>query len=142
MIRPYSDSDLTEVLDVWYSASLKAHPFLSEEFLETERRLIAEEWLPASETFVFEFDERVVGSVSMHGNEVGGLFVAPEYQRRGIGGALLDHVGASRPHLELDVFKANTAARAFYRSYGFRFVNEHVNEDTGQPELRLRFDKI
>lgn len=140
MIRQYTDRDLADVLDVWYSASLEAHSFLSDEFFETERRLIAEEWLPASETFVFEMDGRVVGSVSMNGNEVGGLFVSPEYQNRGVGRSLLDHVAASRKYLELDVFKANTAARRFYESYGFRFVNEHINDETNLPELRLRLD--
>ncbi|MEA3511174.1 MAG: GNAT family N-acetyltransferase, partial [Actinomycetota bacterium] len=68
MIRPYTDRDLADVLDVWYLASLEAHSFLSDEFFDTERQLIAEQWLPASETFVFEIDGRVVGSVSMSGN--------------------------------------------------------------------------
>jgi putative acetyltransferase len=128
------------VLDVWYLASLVAHSFLTEEFFDTERQLIAERWLPASETFVFEMDGCVVGFVSMNGNEVGGLFVTPAQQKRGVGRALLDHVAASRPYLELDVFKANAAARSFYESYGFRLVNEHVNDETGYPEMRLRLD--
>ena len=140
VIRPYTDRDLADVLDVWYSASLEAHSFLSTESFDTERQLIAEHWLPASETFVFEMDGCVVGSVSMNGNEVGGIFVAPEYQSRGVGRALLDHVAVSRSYLEFDVFKANTTARRFYESYGFRFVNEHVNDTIGFPELRLRID--
>ena len=140
VIRPYTDRDLADVLDVWYLASLEAHSFLSEEFFDTERQLIAEQWLPASETFVFEMDGCVVGSVSMSGNEVGGIFVTPEYQNRGVGRALLNHVAASRSYLELDVFKANTTARRFYESYGFRLVNEHVNDTTSFPELRLRLD--
>ncbi len=140
VIRPYTDRDLADVLDVWYLASLEAHPFLSDEFFDTERQLIAKQWLPASETFVFETDGCVVGSVSMSGNEVGGIFVTPEYQNRGVGRALLDYVAASRSYLELDVFKANTTARRFYELYGFRLVNEHVNDRTSFAELRLRLD--
>ena len=140
VIRPYTDEDLADVLDVWYLASLEAHPFLSEDFFDTERQQIADQWLPASETSVFETDGRLVGSVSMIGNEVGGIFVTPEYQSRGIGRALMDHVAASRTHLELDVFKANAKARRFYELCGFRVVNEHVNDTTGLPELRLRLD--
>lgn len=119
---------------------MEAHSFLSDEFFDTERQLIAEQWLPASETFVFEMDGSIVGSVSMSGNEVGGLFVTPDCQRRGVGRALLDHVAVSRSYLELDVFKANTTARSFYESYGFRLVDEHVSDTTGFPELRLRLD--
>jgi putative acetyltransferase len=142
VIRRYTEDDLADVLDVWYLASLEAHSFLSDDFFDTERQQIAEQWLPASETSVFETEGRVVGSVSMIGNEVGGIFVTPEYQNRGVGRALMDHVAASRSYLELDVFKANAMARRFYESYGFRVVNEHVNDTTGLPELRLRLDIV
>jgi hypothetical protein len=74
LIRPYTDGDLADVLDVWYLASLEAHSFLSDEFFDAERQQIAEQWLPTSETSVFEMDGCVVGSVSMSGNEVGGIF--------------------------------------------------------------------
>lgn len=140
MIRPYADEDLEEVLDVWYLASLEAHSFLDEGFFATERRALAERYLPASETHVYEADGRVVGSVSMLGNEVGGLFVTPEFQGRGLGRALLDYVAAPRPWLELDVFEDNAIGRRFYDTYGFRTIGRHMNEEAGFPELRLRID--
>lgn len=140
MIRPYADHDLGELLDVWYRASLIAHSFLSDEFFDTERRLIAESWLPMAETTVYETDGRVVGFLSLIGNEVGAIFVDPDRQGGGIGRALMDHARDSRPYLELNVFEANSAGRRFYAAYGFEFVDRHTNVDTGQAELRLRFD--
>ena len=110
-IRPYTDEDLGELLDVWYRASLIAHPFLSEEFFETERRQIVELWLPVAETKVYETDG-VVGFLALMGNEVGGIFVDPEYQGRGIGRALMDAARNSRPFLELDVFEVNSMVAA------------------------------
>ncbi len=138
MIRAYDETDQSGVLDVWYRASLVAHPFLSAEFLARERHLIAEEYLPQSETSVYELDGRVVGFVSMVGNEVGGIFVDPELHRRGIGRELLDHVFASRSAMELGVFAKNELARSFYQAYGFEVVGRRVEEDSGEPELRLR----
>lgn len=140
MIRPYTDNDLDAVLDVWYEASREAHAFLDEEFFAAERRAIADEYLPASETFVYQTDGRVVGSISMLGNRVGGLFVTPRYQGRGIGRALLHHVAVSRPFLELDVFEDNTIGRRFYDACGFRQIGRHIHEETGFPGLRLRID--
>lgn len=137
-IRPYTEEDLSELLDVWYRASLTAHSFLSEEFFETERRQIAELWLPTAETMVYETDGCVVGFLALMGNEVGGIFVDPDYQGRGIGRALMDAARDSRPFLELDVFELNSIARRFYDMYGFEFVDRHVNEAARQPELRLR----
>lgn len=140
VIRSYADDDLGEVLDVWYLASREAHPFLSEGFLETEREEISKRWLPASDTAVYELGGRVVGFVSMVGNEVGGLFVSPSFQNRGVGRALLDHAAATRPYLELEVFRANTIGRRFYDAYGFRVTGEGLDDATGMPVLRLRFD--
>jgi putative acetyltransferase len=140
VIRPYSDDDLGEVLDVWYLASLEAHSFLDEDFFDTEREAISDRWLPASETSVFEIGGRVVGFVSMVGNEVGGVFVVPNRQNQGVGRALLDHVAATRPYLELDVFEANAVGRRFYDAYGFRVVNRDLDDTTGLPTIRLRVD--
>ena len=137
-IRPYFEDDLGELLDVWYRASLIAHSFLSEEFFETERREIAEQWLPMAETMVYEMDGRVVGFLALIGPEVGAVFVDPDYQGRGIGRALMDTAQRALPYLELDVFEANSVGRHFYDAYGFEFVDRHMNEAAGQPELRLR----
>lgn len=140
VIRPYDNDDLGQVLDAWYLASLQAHSFLNEGFFEAERELLADRWLPSSDTWVFEIGGHVVGFVSMVGNEVGGIFVAPNRQNRGVGRALLDHVAATRPYLEVEVFNANTMGRRFYNAYGFRVVGEGLDDTTGFPVLRLRID--
>ena len=141
MIRPNSSGDLDAVLDVWSQASVVAHSFLPEEFFENERRQIADQWLPVAETVVYETEDRVVGFLALIGNEVGGIFVDPGYQGRGIGRALMDHALRSHSVLELDVFEANTVGRRFYDAYGFVVVDRHMNDVAGQPELRLRFEK-
>ena len=138
MIRPFEMRDLDDALDAWEAATRIAHSFLSDGFFAEERQRLAEDWLPGSETYVDEQDGRVVGFLTVGDTEVFGLFVSPDWQRRGVGRRLLDHVRASRPRLELDVFEENHAARAFYESYGFRLVDRHVSDVEGQPELRLR----
>ena len=138
MIRRYDPDDLSELLSVWYDAVQVAHPFWSAEHFEQERRDISEEFLPIAETWVFESEGRVVGFISVMDDEVGGLFVAPQSQRSGIGGALMDHVWATRGYLELDVFEANELGRAFYDAYGFEVVGQRPDQDTGLQVLRLK----
>jgi putative acetyltransferase len=138
MIREYRAADLEPVLDVWHRASVLAHSFLPKDFFAAERKLLAERWLPSSETTVYVSDQEVVGFLSMIGNEVGGLFVDPDYQRRGIGWALMDGARTSRPFLELSVFAENHSGLAFYTAYGFEIVGRQINQETGYPELRLR----
>lgn len=138
MIRAYTEDDTDEVIDVWYRSSLIAHPFLSDTFLEVEQEQLVEHWLPTTETIVYVNDRRVVGFISLMGSEVGGFFVDPDYQGRGIGRTLMGHVRETRPFLELDVFEANSIGRRFYDAYGFEVVERHIHEETGQPQLRLR----
>ena len=107
MIRKYADADCDEVIEVWHAASRIATPFLSDEFMSAERVNIRTEWLPTAETWVTEIDGTIAGFIALIGNEVGGLFVHPDYQGRGIGRALMDHAASSRSELQLDVFEDN-----------------------------------
>jgi putative acetyltransferase len=139
VIRPYVPDDIDAVLDVWYRASQVAHAFLTEEFLALEREQIRTVYLPATRTWVCERDGAVVGFISLHDNEVGGLFVAPEHHGHGLGRALMDRAREEHAVLEVEVFEANAIGRAFYERYGFTFLHRHVHEETGQPSLRLRY---
>ena len=138
MVRPYEDTDVSDLLKAWYSASLLAHSFLDEAFFERERNNIREAYLPKAETWVFEQEGVVVGFVALIGNEVGGLFVHADYHGRGIGRALMDHARSIRTVLGLVVFDGNKVGRAFYEKYGFRQVGEEVHEETGFMQLRLK----
>ena len=138
MIRPYKDTDLGELLEAWYSASLLGHPFLDEAFFQRERNRIREVDLPNAETWVFEQDGVVVGFIALIGNEVGAIFVDSNYQGRGIGRELMDHARSIRDFLELLVFKDNKVGRHFYERYGFHQVGEELHEETGFMQLRLR----
>ncbi len=139
LIRRYDPADLSELLGVWHDAAQLAHPFWTRQRLERERRDISQEFLPASETWVYEIEGRVVGFIAMLGTEVGGLFVAPSSHRKGIGRALMDHVKASRDCLTLEVFEANHIGRTFYDAFGFEVVGERLEEATGFRVLLMEF---
>lgn len=47
----------------------------------------------------------IVGLVGMLGSEIGGLFVAPEAQRCGVGRALVEHAGAAAHSLRRQTWK-------------------------------------
>ena len=140
VIRKYNTGDLRELLDVWYDASQIAHPFLTSDFFDQERRDITQKCLPIAETWVFEDKGQVVGFIALIGNEVGAIFVTPRRHGQGIGRALMDHARASRDHLDVEVFEANEIGTAFYDAYGFKVVETRVHEETGQPLLRLQLD--
>jgi putative acetyltransferase len=138
MIRKYQPTDCEDLLHVWARASAVAHPFLSQEFLEQERHNIPSVYLPNAETWVWEAGGRVVGFLSLLGNEVGAVFVDPEFHRAGIGRALMERARDLRGELEVEVFEKNPLGRAFYAKLGFQFLRRQIHDPTGFEVLRLR----
>ena len=107
--------------------------------MKDERDNIRTIWLPKAETWVFEADGTAVGFISLIDNEVGGIFVRPDYQGRGIGRALMDHAASLRDELSLDVFEDNAVGRRFYDRYGFQLEYKHVHEQSGYMQIRLSY---
>ena len=140
IIRPHTVEDHAGIVEAWTAASRIATPFLSDGFVAAERERIPTVWLPVAETWVADHEGAVAGFISLIGHEVGGLFVHPDHQGRGIGRALMDHAVRLRGSLFLDVFEDNAIGRRFYDRYGFRFDHEHVHEETGRNQLRLTYE--
>ena len=72
------------------------------------------------------------------------LYVHPDFQRQGIGKALLDEVGESFPEaktLRLEVEEVNGAAVAFYRANGFLPVGNTADCGGGSGLPALIFEK-
>lgn len=138
-IRKYEGSDLNDVLSSWENASELAHPFLTREFLDLERNNIPNVYLPIADTWVSEHNGKVIGFMALLGNEVGAIFVQPEFHGTGAGRALMDKAQELHGDLEVEVFEANSIGRKFYSSYGFEPLSERVHEETGNNVLRLRF---
>ncbi|WP_323775785.1 GNAT family N-acetyltransferase [Leisingera sp.] len=140
MIRPYEASDKEAVLSIWRDANALAHPFLSPERVIQAETMIRDTFLDMAETWISAPAGTPAGFISLLGEEVGGLFILPAWQGRGLGRLLLDTACASRPRLELDVFAANTRAQRFYRRYGFTEARRQVNPFFGHAEIRMTLD--
>ena len=138
-IRQYENSDLDAVLSSWEVATRLAHPFMSDEFIAQERKNVAEIYMPNTDTWVAEIDGNVEGFIALMGNEVGAIFLQPEYHGKGVGKALMDKAQELHGDLEVEVFKTNTIGRKFYSRYGFEQLEEKLHEPTGQQVLRLKF---
>ena len=141
MIRKYRKKDDDAIVDSWYQASLLAHPFLSAEFLKKEEQNIRNVYLPNTETWVYEIDEKVVGFISMIGNEVGAIFLNPKFHGQGIGKQLMDTVTEIHPVLEVQVFEKNLIGRGFYKRYGFVFMGQSVHDGTKEILFRLKYER-
>ncbi|WP_172562942.1 N-acetyltransferase [Vibrio furnissii] len=137
MIRKYNENEMDSVLEIWLSASVQAHDFISPEFWESQVENMRNIYIPASETYVYEVESKVVGFYALYENSLAAIFVSPELQGKGIGKQLLSHAKTQRAELSLAVYKENQASYQFYLSQGFKVLSEQLDEHTGHPEYTM-----
>ncbi|MDU9375934.1 Peptidyl-lysine N-acetyltransferase YiaC [Methanocorpusculaceae archaeon Sp1] len=126
-------------MKIWLDASITAHDFLSPAYWQQQFSVVRDQYLPISETYVFVEDDLVRGFVSILGGDtVGALFVAPSFQRQGVGSALIRYVQEIAKDLTLSVYVENIAAKIFYEKLGFVILLRRTTE-TGHDEYVMRF---
>ncbi len=135
MIREYRESDIEHILDIWLSASIKAHDFVGPAFWKSKVSEMRTVYIPASETVVFEVDGQIAGFYCLYGSTLAAIFVSPNLQGQGIGSALMDDAKSRRSCLQLSVYSQNTPSINFYKQHGFISLGEQIDEHTGHPEF-------
>ncbi|MGF1754602.1 N-acetyltransferase [Vibrio makurazakiensis] len=137
MIRRYVSNDTDAILDIWLSASIKAHDFVDAGFWESQVDNMRDVYIPASKTYVFVLDSRIVGFYSLYEQALAAIFVSPDCQGKGIGKQLMVHAKEQCSNLTLNVYAENEASYQFYLSLGFAVVSEQVCEHTGCLEFTM-----
>lgn len=137
MIREYRTSDQEEIIAVWLTTSVLAHPFVDAKMWELHTGELRNKYLPIAETWVYETDGKIVGFISLIGNYIGGLFVLPEWQGRGIGRQFVELAKSVRDNLSVGVYDKNKKAKAFYTCCGFVYESEEVQQETGEKVVNM-----
>jgi putative acetyltransferase len=140
LIRTYRETDLEEMVRIWYDASVIAHSFMPASFWASHKSAMKEKYLPITENYVFEQEGKVTGFISLAGENMCALFVAPEAQGRGVGKALLEHAKALKNRLSLKVYRDNKKAILFYEKRGFRAAEEEGDEHTGCVQILMEWE--
>jgi GNAT superfamily N-acetyltransferase len=86
-------------------------------------------------TLVAEADGRVVGVGSLVGDQIQGVFVGPELQRRGIGGAIMAQLEAlaQAAGVAAVTLHVSLPSRRFYERLGYRAI-EATRLDVGEGQ--------
>ena len=138
MVRRGRPDDAAALSVILRTAMQGAMPSLPEIHTpEDDHRFLKDVVLPNEEVWVAETDETPVGFAALGSR--GGidflqhLYVAPQYQRRGVGTELLEQAKERRRGgFSLWVFQGNVGARRFYERHGFRLVE--LTEGGGNEE--------
>lgn len=139
MIRRYKAQDQEEVVAVWLATSVSAHPFIDPTIWQVHADDLRGKYLPAADTWVWEEAGKIVGFLSLMGSYVGGLFILPEWQGRGIGGRFIELAKQEHGYLTVGVYHKNEKAKRFYAYCGFRYESEEVQPETGELIINLSY---
>ena len=138
MIRKMEKSDLDRVSKIWLDTNIKAHDFIPAQYWEKNYEPVRE-MLPQAEVYVWEEKGQIQGFVGLYEDYIAGIFVPEQAQSKGIGGQLLNHIKARKPHLSLKVYQKNTRAVKFYKREGFQIKMESADQETGEKEYTMEW---
>ena len=136
-LRPYTDTDIDNVVALWYRSWSYAFPTLihPQPFDQWKSRF-QNDYSKQDSTWVATTQERVVGFVVVRDHIIAQIFVEVEMQGSGVGTALLLHAKTVYPSgLRLTTLLQNEQARRFYEKHGFIAGAVGVNPVNGQPNI-------
>ena len=137
-IERASPRDAGEIASLYLASRAEALPYLRRVHSDDEvRGWIAHVRLASGETWVARDGGRILGFLSLDGEDLDQLYLLPGEFRRGIGSLLLAKARERSPErLHLFTFQRNRAARAFYERHGFRLVdlNDGERNEEGEPD--------
>lgn len=141
MIRVLEEKDVDTVAKIWLETNIKAHDFIISNYWKEHYEIIKDMFLQA-EVYVYEIEKEIMGFIGFDKEYIEGIFVLDQYQKRGIGKALLNHVKAKKEHLSLNVYQKNLNAILFYQREGFCVQYEDVDKNTGEKEYRMVWNRF
>ena len=141
MIRVLEEKDVDTVAKIWLETNIKTHDFIASNYWKEHYEIIKDMFLQA-EVYVYEIEKEIMGFIGLDKEYIEGIFVLDQYQKRGIGKALLNHVKAKKEHLSLNVYQKNLNAILFYQREGFCIQYEDVDKNTGEKEYRMVWNRL
>lgn len=138
-IRELRINDIDTVVELWYETSVVAHNFIPVAYWQENKKVMASNYLPNSETYLAVDDDRIYGFIAMVEDYLAAIFVSNEMQGNGIGKKLLNFIKEKRTTIQLRVYKKNSKSVAFYKSQDFSIISENRDEETGEAEFAMEW---
>lgn len=126
--------DLPRLFDIWKSAVVATHDFLSEADRAEIADVVKNQYLPNAEFLVFVGEDGLVqGFMGCTGNNIDSLFVDPSCFGQGIGKQFIEKVKTDFDVVTVQVNEQQPQAHAFYRACGFKDIRRDPTDDAGRP---------
>lgn len=145
-LRQATPADGDAIADVYLASRADALPYLRRVHTDDQvRSWIGRVVASRPGTWVAVLGDRIVGFLSLEGEDLDQLYLAPGFYRCGIGTRLLDKAKALSPSgLHLYTFQRNSRARAFYEAHGFTVfdLNDGSRNEERQPDVQYEWNGV
>ena len=147
VIRQAKEQDVSRIAEILvFNNRVNFYPiFRDDEYSFGELQVVTladqyrEDKAALENTYVYD-DGVVRGLIRMENGEIKKLFVDTFFQRRGIGGKLIEFAIDEKQADRLWALEKNTGAIRFYERYGFRLTGEKTFED-GTTEYLVELER-
>ncbi|WP_413813725.1 acetyltransferase [Ensifer sp. LC163] len=133
-IRCSRPADFPRTLDIWRSAVVATHDFLSSEDFAAIEQMVATQYLPQAALWIaVDAADVALGFMGMSEARIDALFVHAEARGGGVGRVLVEHAATLHPVLTVDVNEQNRSGAGFYARLGFETTGRSPVDDDGRP---------
>lgn len=138
MIRDFRKEDIDKVMQLWLNTNIQAHSFIDDKYWQDNFKDV-KEMMPQATIYVYEENGEIQAFIGLMEGFIAGIFVASDFQSKGIGKLLLDYSKEKNKELSLCVYKKNNRALNFYLKEGFTISTEQVDENTNEEEYVMKW---
>ncbi len=132
-----AEAEYEALIGLWEASVRATHDFLRPGDVEFYKRRMPE-YLRAVQLVAARHEGRIVAFMGILGEEIGMLFVHPDFRGRGIGARLVRHAVGERGCRRVEVNEQNGQAVGFYEQMGFRRIARAEADAEGRPYPILR----
>lgn len=124
---------LQQLTVLWHQSVLTSHDFLTPtDIMAIKPEVI--QGLSQIETLILAIkDHKLQAFMGIAENKIEMLFIAPSFQGKGLGKALLNLAETNYQVQFVDVNEQNKSAVAFYHKMGFQIMNRSPLDDASRP---------
>ncbi len=143
-IRSYADVDFDQLVSSWHETNRVSYRYVEahqKHTLDDAKAFFRSHVLAQCEVWVAVDSSMLLGLLALQAPWIRQFAVFPEYQRCGVGEALLGKARERSPGgLQLFTFQRNQPARAFYEKHGFAPVAFGVSPAPEmEPDVEYRW---
>lgn len=131
-VRLAAQSDYARIMEIWKSAVLATHDFLTAEDFNYFVEAIPKNYLPNLNVYLIAEEDETVGFAAVAEDTLEMLFIHNDFRGNGYGKILCEFMKDTTGFTKVDVNEQNSSAIGFYKHMGFRKISRSARDSSGK----------